>query len=241
MDLSRITNNELTVPVHIAIIMDGNRRWAREHGLPVLEGHRRVAGPVLEKLIEHAAKRGVRYLTLWAFSTENWKRDAREVRGVMSIMRHGFKAYGMKMHKKGIQIRTIGDLSKFDEDIQKSIRDLVELTKNNSRITVVFALNYGGRDEIIRAVNKMVGQNRITNNESPITESDFFNFLDTKGIPDPELIIRPGFEERLSGFLLWQCEYSELYFPKFYMPEFTPERLDEAIEEFVMRKRRFGQ
>lgn len=236
-----MNRQHVLTPQHIAIIMDGNRRWARERGLPVLEGHRRVAGPVLEKLIEHTAKRGVRYLTLWAFSTENWKRDPLEVKGVMSILRHGFKAYGMKMHKKGIQIRTIGDLSKFPKDIQTSINDLIELTKDNTRITVVFALNYGGRDEIVRAINNLLIY-KSTNMQmnKKITEEEFSQLLDTNGIPDPELIIRPGFEQRLSGFLLWQSRYSELYFPKFYMPDFTPQRLDEALEEFRERKRRFG-
>ena len=238
-------NNNIPNPQHIAIIMDGNRRWARERGLPVLEGHRRVAGPVLEKLIEHATLRGIRYLTVWAFSTENWGRAKDEVSGVMQILRHGFKTYGMKMHKKGIRIKVIGDLTKFPPDIQKSIGELITLTNDNKRITVVFALNYGGRDEILRAVNNL----QINKPASPaggstnlqINEDEFSQLLDTKDIPDPEFIIRTGGEQRLSGFLLWQSEYSELYFPAFYMPDFTPERFDEALEEYTKRKRRFGK
>jgi undecaprenyl diphosphate synthase len=226
-----------TVPNHIAIVMDGNRRWAKSHNLPVLEGHRRVVTGVLEKLIAHASSRGVKYLTLWAWSTENWKRDEKEVKGIMNLLRWGFGTFGQKMHKNGIQIRVIGDMTKLDPDIQKSINGLIELTKNNSRITVTFALNYGGRDEMIRAINKW----RVSSmNHEPITMNQFSNYLDTAGIPDPELIIRTGGEQRLSGFLLWQCQYSELLFAPWYMPDFTSLKLDEAIEEYGLRQRRFG-
>lgn len=218
------------IPKHVAIIMDGNRRWAKEHNLPAIEGHRRVATKILEPLIEHAADMGVEYLTLWAWSTENWKRTRDEVRGIMKLLRWGFDVYGMRMHKKGMRIKVIGDVSKLDRDIQNSLTKLVELTKNNKRITVIFALNYGGRDEILRAIVKSKG-----------AQQDFTQLLDTASIPDPDIIIRPGGEKRLSGFLLWQSEYSELLFTDWYMPEFTPKRLDEAIAEFGSRKRRFGK
>lgn len=221
------------IPKHIAIIMDGNRRWAKEHNLPSIEGHRRVATHVLEPLIEHAADVGIEYFTLWAFSTENWKRTREEVQGIMKLLSWGFGTYGKRMHKKGIRIKVIGDISKFNAKIQKQLSDLVELTKNNTRITVIFALNYGGRDEILRAIRTM--------NHELITMNNFDNFLDTAGIPDPDMIIRPGGEKRLSGFLLWQSEYSELYFADWYMPEFSPKKLDEIIEEFSSRKRRFGK
>lgn len=216
--------------------MDGNRRWAKANGLPILEGHRRVSTVVLEELIEHAAKMGVTYLTLWAFSTENWKRDTNEVTGIMTIFRHGLKTMGMKMHKKGVRIQMIGDMSKFPSDIQQSLNQFIELTKNNTAITVVFALNYGGRDEIVRAVNKA-----IKSHATRVGHDDFSRLLDTQGIPDPELIIRTGGEQRTSGFLLWQSEYSEWIFPSWYMPDFTPARFDELIEEFNARKRRFGK
>lgn len=229
-------NMGINIPQHIAVIMDGNRRWAREHGLPILEGHRRVADKILEPLIEHAAKRGVKYITFWAFSTENWERSRQEVRGIMTIFRHVIKKRWARLHEKGVRIRVIGDLSKFPVDIKKALEDVVEQTKNNTKITAVFALNYGGRDEIIRAIKKVIRDKRKV-----ISEKEFSNYLDTSGIPDPELIIRTGGEQRLSGFLLWQSEYSELYFPAWYMPDFTPERLDEAIEEFQKRKRRFGK
>ena len=217
--------------------MDGNRRWAKEHNLPSVEGHRRVATHVLEPLIAHAADVGVEYLTLWAWSTENWKRTQDEVSGIMKLLRWGFDAYGMRMHKKGIRIKVIGDISKLDQDIQELLARLVELTKNNTRITVIFALNYGGRDEIVRAINAW----HASPSAEALTTERFGELLDTRGIPDPDMIIRPGGEKRLSGFLLWQSQYSELYFADWYMPECTPEKLDEAIEEFGARKRRFGK
>ncbi len=221
------------IPAHIAIIMDGNRRWARVHKLPILEGHRRVANKILETLVEHAAKRGIQYMTFWAFSTENWSRSVEEVKGIMLILKKSIDPFGKRMHEKGVRLRVIGDLSKFDRGIRDAIDGVVELTKDNKRITVTLALNYGGRDEIIRAIKKL----RTT----MISEKDFSHLLDTGGIPDPEFIIRTGGEQRLSGFLLWQSQYSELYFPTWYMPDFTPARLDEAIEEFACRKRRFGK
>ncbi len=233
-------NRQNIVPKHVAIIMDGNRRWAKERKMPVLEGHRKVANNILEPLIEHAAKVGIQYLTLWAWSTENWKRDSREVSGIMKILRLGFKKFGMRMHKKGIRIRVIGDISQFEKDIRTSIEELVTLTRNNTKITVIFALNYGGRDEMIRAMNTLYKKAKGKRQKANVTEEEFESYLDTRGIPDPELIIRTGGEQRLSGFLLWQSEYSELYFAPWYMPEFTPGRLDDALADFQTRKRRFG-
>jgi len=221
------------IPKHIAIIMDGNRRWAREHNLPILEGHRRVANNVLEKLVEHAAKRGIKYMTFWAFSTENWSRTEHEVKGIMRILAASIGPFGKRMMEKGVRLLVIGDLSRIDVRLRRGIEDVIEKTKNNTRITVTIALNYGGRDEIVRAVRKI-------DNTKKITEKEFGKYLDTKKVPDPDFIIRTGGEQRLSGFLLWQSEYSELYFPEFLMPDFTPDRLDEAIVEFESRKRRFG-
>lgn len=249
----KISNFKLRIPTHVAIIMDGNRRWAREQGLPILAGHRKVADEILEPLVEHAAKRGVKFITFWAFSTENWERDKGEVQGILRIFRHVIKKRWQRLHEKGVRVRVIGDISKFPQDIQKALDDVVEQTKNNTKITAVFALNYGGRDEIIRAMNKAINYQLSTirqkkdqgNNDFAegwrLTAESYARFLDTAGIPDPDLIIRTGGEQRLSGFLLWQSEYSELWFPSWYMPEFTPERLDEAIAEFQRRKRRFGR
>lgn len=217
------------IPTHIAVIMDGNRRWAKAHGLPVLEGHRRVANSVLERLVERAAERGISYMTFWAFSTENWGREQSEVKGIMYILKQGLGPFGRKMMAKEVRLNVIGDLSRIDAGLRRGIEDVVEKTKNNTKITVTIALNYGGRDEIKRAIRKAK------------KKDDFEKYLDTRGMPDPDFIIRTGGEQRLSGFLLWQSQYSELYFPEFLMPDFTPARLDEAIEEFGKRKRRFGK
>jgi len=222
------------IPKHIAIIMDGNRRWAREHKLPILEGHRRVANIVLEKLVEHAATRGVGYITIWAFSTENWNRATDEVKGIMLILKQGLGIFGKRMVEKGVQLRIIGDLSRLDSGLKEGIEKVIEKTKNNSKIVLTIGLNYGGRDEIIRAIHKI-------SDPKIMTETSFSRLLDTNNIPDPDLIIRTGGEQRLSGFLPWQSVYSELYFPPWYMPDFTPERLDEAIDEYQKRQRRFGK
>jgi undecaprenyl diphosphate synthase len=227
------TNTNL-IPKHIAIIMDGNRRWAKERGLPVLEGHRRVTDDILEPLIEHAASVGVKYLTLWAWSTENWKRNAEEVSGIMTLFRNVIARRWKRLSEKGVCIRIIGDINQFPPDIRDSILHVVEETKKNTKITVILALNYGGRDEIVRAIKKL-------KNSSDVTADIVSDMLDTSGIPDPELIIRTGGEKRLSGFLLWQSNYSELYFPEWYMPDFTDDRLDQAVEEYQTRSRRFGK
>ncbi|EKD67038.1 MAG: Di-trans,poly-cis-decaprenylcistransferase [uncultured bacterium] len=227
--------DQKTVPTHIAVLMDGNRRWAKERGLPILEGHRKVANEILEPLIEAAAKRGIKYMTFWAFSTENWNRAEGEVKGIMAIFRHVISKRWQRLHEKGVRIKVIGDISKFPKDISDALVKVVEQTKENKKITVIFALNYGGRDEMIRAMNK------VSSIKYQVSSETFGEFLDTNGIPDPEMIVRTGGEQRLSGFLLWQCQYSELYFPSWYMPEFTEEKLDEVIEEYQKRNRRFGK
>jgi undecaprenyl diphosphate synthase len=228
------------IPKHIAVIMDGNRRWAKERGLPILEGHKKVADEMLEPLIEHAAKLGISYMTFWAFSTENWGREAAEVQGIMQLFRRVIQKKWQRLHEKGVRIRVIGNIEKFPGDIADSLRKVVEQTKNNKKITAIFALNYGGRDEIIRAVKK-IQQINLPAQAGTLTIQQFNHYLDTVGIPDPELIVRTGGEKRLSGFLLWQSEYSELMFPDWYMPEFTPKRLDETLDEYNKRQRRFGK
>jgi len=242
--------NIQSIPKHIAVIMDGNRRWAKEHDLPVLEGHRRVTDVILEPLIEYAAKKGVKYMTFWAWSTENWKRDEKEVTGIMKLFKHVITIRLSTLHKKVVKVQIIGDISKFDPAIREGLEHVVEKTKNNTTITVIFALNYGGRDEIVRAFEKFERAYPIPNIQYPTIEQKQFNnatieqfssCLDTAGIPDPEIIVRTGGEQRLSGFLSWQSEYSELYFPSWYMPEFTPEKLDEVLSEYTLRKRRFGK
>lgn len=225
-----------SIPIHIAIIMDGNRRWAKKHKLPVLMGHRKAAFETIEKIADAAIKNNIKYLTLWAFSTENWNRNQSEVNGLLGLFREVLKDDINRLHNKGVKILTIGDTSKFPLDIQEKLRLLVEKTKNNKNLTAILALNYGGRDETIRAIKK-IPQNKRKN----LTEKDFSQYLDTQNIPDPDLIIRTAGELRLSGFLPWQSEYSELYFTDVLWPDFTAKDLELSIEEFQKRQRRFGK
>ena len=225
------------LPQHIAIIMDGNRRWARKKGLAIIKGHRRVAEELIEELADHCIKKGIGYLTLWAFSTQNWNRNLVEVRLMMDLFREMLDKNTKQLHQKGIKIKTIGDLSRFDQDIRQKIKRGVEKTKQNQNLTLTFALNYGGRDELLRAVsqvNKLPSRAKIT--QEIITQN-----LDTANLPDPDLIIRPGGEKRLSGFLTWQSEYSELYFSDVLMPDFGTTELDKALAEYQHRQRRFGK
>ncbi len=229
------------LPKHIAIVMDGNRRWARAHGFEMILGHRKVANEVIEQLADACIERGIPYFTLWAFSTENWQRDKTEVQAMMSLFREMLTKNIDKLHKKGIRISTIGDISAFDTDIQENISRGVEQTKNNTTLTLTFALNYGGRDELTRAVKTIaqrVKDNRLQLTE--VTEELISNTLDTTHLPDPDLIIRPGGELRLSGYLPWQGVYAELYFTDVLMPDFSAGELDKALAEYAKRQRRFG-
>jgi len=224
------------LPNHIAIIMDGNRRWAKKRGLEIIKGHRQVSEKLIEELADRCIKRGVKYLTLWAFSTENWNRDPMEVKLVMGLFREMLEKNIDQLHQKGIRITTIGNLSRFDQDIREKMERGVEKTTQNKNLTLTFALNYGGRDELLRTVNKLVAENK-----TEITPEIIDKNLDTANLPDPDLIIRPGGEKRLSGFLLWQAEYSELYFSDILMPDFGAEELDKAIKNYQDRQRRFGK
>jgi len=218
------------IPNHVAIIMDGNRRWARKNGLAIIRGHRKVAEEMIERLADFCILKGIKHLTLWAFSTENWQRPKEEVSGIMDLFRETFATSAERLHKKGVRVAIIGDLSRFPKDIQDGVNFWVNETKNNQKLTVTFALNYGGRDELIRAV-KRGGDN-------------FEEFLDTKqliDLPDPDLLIRPGGEKRLSGFLTWQSVYSELYFTDVLMPDFDEIEFAKALEDYAARQRRFGK
>lgn len=233
-----------SVPKHIAIVCDGNRRWAKSHKLEVFRGHQHAVHKVFEPLIDQAALRGVEYLTFWIFSTENWNRDPQEVEYLLKLFREFFDDQLPRLHEKNIRVTVIGDISRFPEDIQTRIANGKKLTADNTRITVTLAMSYGGRDELTRAIRQIatkVSDQKMTPEE--ITPEVISAHLDTRreGIPDPDFIIRTSGEQRLSGFLLWQCDYAEFYFPKFHFPEFTPKRLDEAIEEFQQRQRRFGK
>ncbi len=225
---------------HVAIIMDGNRRWARAKGLGAINGHEHVVNNVIEPLVDRCIELGIPYLTFWAFSTENWERDKAEVEGIMHLFRIAFEKKVEDLHKKGVKLNILGVIDRFPKDIANQAKRWVEISKNNTNITVSFALNYGGRSEIVHAMKKMFSENSQLNPEK-ITEDFFAEYLDTTGIPDPELIIRAGGQLRLSGFMPWQSVYSELYFTDMLMPDFTAKDLDTALEEFVSRQRRFGK
>ena len=229
-------------PKHVAIIMDGNRRWAKHHGLELIQGHKKVAQDVIEKLVDHAILRGIKYLTLWAFSTENWQRSQLEVQGLMALFREAFGEDAQKFHNRGVRLQTIGDIKQFPSDIQAGVARWLKLTTTNTAITVTLALGYGGRDELIRAIRRLVEDEVLVKNLPPaqITAEKLVGFLDTHDLPDPDLIIRPGGERRLSGFLPWQSVYSELYFTETLMPDFTETELDAALLDFAKRRRRFG-
>lgn len=215
------------MPQHVAIIMDGNRRWAKKRGLAAIAGHAYAVDKVVENLIERAGELGIKYLTLWVFSTENWDREQEEVNGLMNLFRKALMTKVEKFIAKGAKLQMIGDITRFAPDIQEGMKKAMAASEKNDKITVTFALNYGGRDEIKRAVAK--------------GGSDFGKYLDTAGMPDPELIIRTGGEQRTSGFLMWSAAYSEWYFTEKLFPEFTPEELEKAIDEYQQRQRRFGK
>jgi undecaprenyl diphosphate synthase len=219
--------NPNNIPTHVAIIMDGNRRWARNRGLGAVAGHAYAVDSVVENLIERAGELGIKYLTLWAFSTENWGRAEDEVTGIMQLFRKALMTKVKKFIEKGARLKMIGDMSRFSPDIQEGMKKAMVASERNDKITVTFALNYGGRDEIRRAVEK--------------GGMEFEKYLDTVGMPDPELVIRTGGEERLSGFLMWQSVYSELYFTDILFPDFGKEQFEAAIEEYQKRQRRFGK
>lgn len=227
-------------PQHVAIIMDGNRRWAREQGKTSVQGHQYVVDKVIEPLVDRCIELQIPNLTLWAFSTENWSRDKEELKGLMGIFRYGLNKKTDKLHKKGVRIQILGEIDKFPKDIAEISHQWVEKTKDNTTITVTFALNYGGRDEITRAVNRWLNQQSEVANLQ-ITEEDIENNLDTVRLPDPDLIIRPGGQLRTSGFMPWQSVYAELYFTDVLMPDFDVAQFDQALADFESRHRRFGK
>lgn len=227
------------LPQHVAIIMDGNRRWAKKKGLAAIGGHNYVVDEVIEPIVDRAIELQIPYLTLWAFSTENFSRERREVEGLMKLFRRALERKMEDLHKKGVKLKMIGDLSGFPNDIEEKAREWMKISKDNTKITVTFALNYGGRDEIVRAVQKIVFQS--SGEKKKIDEKLLSSQLDTGGMPDVDLLIRPGGEKRLSGFMMWQSVYAELYFTDVLMPELTIEEFEKALEEYGRRNRRFGR
>ena len=230
----------MNVPKHIAIILDGNGRWAKKKGMPRNYGHAQGSKNV-ERICEDAYKLGVKYLTVYAFSTENWKRPQDEVDALMNLLRNYMKTCLKTAEKNRMRVRVLGDKTALDEDIRIRIAELEEATKNNDGLNFQIALNYGSRDEMIRAMKKMCADCKEGNLElDEINESLFETYLDTNDIPDPDLMIRTSGEQRLSNYLLWQLAYSEFYFTDVLWPDFTKEELVKAIEYFNGRDRRFG-
>ncbi len=232
--------DESNMPKHIAIIMDGNRRWAREKGLDIKQGHKEGA-KTLEKIVRYANKIGLQYITVYAFSTENWKRTKEEVGALMLLLQTYLDDYSKRADTENIKVKIIGDISALTEGMQKSIIKCMERTKNNTGVTFNIALNYGGRDELIKATQNIA--RRVKENElqiEDITEETISNALYTKGQPDPDLVIRTSGEIRTSGFLTWQAVYSEYLFIEKNWPDFTKQDLDDAIEVYKNRNRKFG-
>ena len=228
------------LPKHIAIIMDGNRRWARQRNLPVKLGHKEGA-ETLKKVVRYANKRGIQYITVYAFSTENWKREKEEVDSLMALLENYLDAFSKEADTENIVIRVIGRRKELSQNLLDKIDNVVESTKNNTGIIFTIALNYGGRDEVVNAI-RTIAQDIKENKVLPenINEELISNYLYTKGMPDPDLMIRTSGELRTSNFLPWQLVYSEFLFLDKLWPDFTEEDLEDAIQVFTKRNRKFG-
>lgn len=240
LSMYQVRGEVMNVPNHIAIILDGNGRWAKAKGMPRSYGH--VKGCAnLETICDDMKELGVKYLTVYAFSTENWKRSREEVEGLMKLFRNYLKKCIKISAKNQMKVKIIGDISAFDHDIQEKIVELEEYSKDFTELHFQIALNYGSRDEIVRGMRRMAAdaaEGRIRAEE--INEDMIGNYLDTAGIPDPDLMIRTSGELRLSNFLLWQMAYTEFYFTDVAWPDFNKEELVKAIEKYNQRDRRYG-
>lgn len=237
---ARLMAQGIVIPSHVAIILDGNGRWAAKKNLPRAMGHK-TGCETLEQIVEDAARIGLDYLTVYGFSTENWKRSEQEVSALMKL----FRFYMVKLIKvandNNVKVKMIGDKSRFATDIIEGIDKLVESTKNNTGMTFIFAVNYGGRDEIVRAVRKIAATYKHDDLDiSDIEECTISSYLDTAEIPDPDLLIRTSGELRISNFLLWQIAYSEIYITDVLWPDFNKTELLKAIVDYNKRERRFG-
>ncbi len=230
----------MNMPRHVAIILDGNGRWAKKKNMPRNYGHTQGSKTV-EKICEEAHRMGIKYLTVYAFSTENWNRPKSEVDALMKLLRNYMKTCLKTAAKNDMKVRVIGDITRLDEDIQSRIRELEEASKDNGGLNFQIAINYGSRDEMIRAMRKMMADQaagKIT--AADVDEELFAEYLDTRGIPDPDLLIRTSGEERLSNFLMWQLAYTEFYFTDVLWPDFTKEELVKAVAKYNSRDRRYG-
>lgn len=231
----------MQIPNHVAIILDGNGRWAKQHGMPRNYGHVQGAKTV-EEMCEITYNMGIRYFTVYAFSTENWNRPEEEVNALMKLLRNYMVNCKKRANKNNMCVRVLGDKTRLDTDIQEKIADLEEATKNNTGLHFQIAINYGGRDEMTRAMKKIakeVEEGKLTPGE--ITEQVVEEHLDTHGIPDPDLLIRTCGEQRISNFLLWQNAYTEFYFTEVAWPDFSKEELEKAIAAYNQRDRKFGK
>ncbi len=225
------------IPQHVAIIMDGNGRWATQRGLPRLAGHK-AGTENLRRVIRSTVEFGVKYLTIYAFSTENWGRPPEEVQGLMLILQDVIDRELNELNKEGVQLRHIGRLEKLDPRIQKKVLKAIDLTKNNDRLILNVAFNYSGRDEIVYAIQKIINAGIPAED---VTDELVNKYLFTAGVPDPDLIIRTSGELRLSNFLIWQAAYSEWYITPKYWPDFDKEEYHRALESFAHRDRRYGK
>ncbi len=224
------------LPAHIAIIMDGNGRWAKKRGLPRLEGHE-AGVENLRSVIKYFARLGLKYLTLYGFSTENWKRPKEEIDGLLNLVEESIEQEAAELHQNGIRIRHLGRLENLPEGLQRAIKKAVELTKDNKGMTVSFAFDYGGRAEIVDAVRRIIEEGVPP---EKINEKLFEGYLYTAGLPEVDLLIRTAGELRISNFLIWQTAYSEYYFAEVFWPDFDSKEIDKALLAYGRRQRRFG-
>ena len=224
----------LTKPVHIGIILDGNGRWAKKRGKPRLYGHEKGANAI-KKLLVYAKKYDIKYVSVFAFSTENWKREKLEVDGIFKILENTIDNFKNSFLNNNYKLTIMGNLTKLNKSLKQKISSLVESSKKNTGVVLNVGINYGGRSEIVNAVNVILQQNIKT-----VNEKSFEKFLYTKNLPALDFVVRTSGEQRISNFMLWQIAYSELYFPKFYWPSFSERRFKKCLVEFSKRKRRFG-
>jgi undecaprenyl diphosphate synthase len=229
-------SGESSLPCHVAIIMDGNGRWARQRGLHRLEGHRAGAKNV-RRVVNAFADHGVKYLTLFAFSTENWSRPQKEVEGLLVLLSESIDKETQFFHRTNIKLRHAGKLDRLPLELQREVKAAIELTKDNTGMILCLAFDYGSRSEIVDAV-RCIKEGNVSTGD--INEAMFSSYLGTQGIPDPDLVIRTGGEMRLSNFLLWQAAYSELYFTPVLWPDFSEKEIDKALLDYRQRQRRFG-
>ena len=237
------------IPAHVAIIPDGNRRWARSRNLPTLLGHK-AGFDVAIKLFETALELGINVVTIWGFSTENWQRSADEVSYLMKLYEEYALAQWRKLGDRGVQVRLAGEIDRLPASLQKALHETVDRTKDNQQLVLNICLSYGGRNELLRAINKALGDHLGSGRrgdflrggeEALLTEEEFSRYLDTAGLPDVDLIIRTSGEQRTSGYLPWQAAYAELYFTDVLFPDFSPVEFKKAVTWYAERQRRFGK